>query len=144
MTEFLPIEKSMAYFLPIETSKNLVAIGAKSESGYYWCDDRSLGSREPDWKIYNEADDNCISPKIPAFFPWDFISTSEQARENARILWPGADHQYCDACWRHHDVMSDCDMGCGNNITNSQFHRHACIDSPDAVKYIVEAVEGKK
>lgn len=138
-------------FLPLEICRKLTAIGYKTESGFVWIN-RLLKITETNEEPIIALLQNVIfdwEPNAeilcPAFTPWDFIGTSEQARDNARILW-GDEIATPDP--------KDVDFGGISGQLTSMIclvanpggwkkRREDCINSDDAVAYIVEAIERK-
>jgi len=130
-------------YLPKEICDKLKKMGCEPSLDIY----RGI----PKWILYEEYNKYLLCQWVPypnlrvidevdCFTPWDFIGTSERARKNAEILWPieGFDHSV--------DYLphgSDIDgydarfYWCSNHL----MHRHAAIDSPDAVAYISKFVK---
>lgn len=115
-------------FIPKSTCEKLEEMGCVSENtDIYW-------SAQHQNKLIKGSYDWCFEvklPNIPAFTPWDFVGTSERARENARILW--GDMKVVANNGPHYKIYDP--------HTGFEHNRHACIDSPDAVEFIVRAVE---
>lgn len=107
MTKYIP-RTTCEKYIPRTTCEKLVKMGCVSESGFEYVN-----------SLLQDCDGGDL---IPAFTPWDFVGTSLQARENARILWVDMSDPY--PC--------------------SRAFRHDCIDSKDAVEFIVRAVEAKE
>lgn len=80
-----------------------------------------------------------FGPYIPAFHPWDFIGTSEQARKNAEILWPS---DISGVALRVDENVQGYFFTKGLNagMKPSVFHRHEAIDFPDAMEYIMRFI----
>lgn len=127
-------------FFSRETSKPLQERGCVF-SGDYWWIDGNLVLCEPGKGVLC----NDVRSAQHAGHPYDLLGGNEQAMENCKKLWPGNKEEYCSACWRPHDHQSDCDMGCGNDWTPSQYHRHALLDLPDSEKeaYVIKTLEKK-
>ncbi len=69
-------------FLDRSTCEQLVKLGLKSESNHYWNNDHVFSSIESfEMGKWNGT---------PAFTLSDFLETEEYAKENCRLLWPGA------------------------------------------------------
>lgn len=115
-------------YLPKWACEKLEAMGCVCESGYVWRSDNET----PILKVYL----NSFADGTPAFHPWDFVGTSEQARKNAYILWP--DKYVCSDCGKKLTEASCSTVTKKHVYTTSalKFHRHACIESDNAVEYI--------
>lgn len=122
-------------FIPKEICEKLMEMGCVSDASFRWCIyEDSDGSDWMPLELYLSDDpwlaDEIKDPRfynykytiIYAFTPWDFVGTSELARKNANILWSDMSAPF--PC--------------------SRTFRHDCIDSDDAVRYIVDAVERAK
>lgn len=109
----------MTKYIPRTTCKKLVRMGCVSESGFFW---PVFYEGEPHGPYKDKPYFNHSEPVLEAFTPWDFVGTSKQARDNARILWVNMSDPY--PC--------------------SRTFRHDCIDSKDAVEFIVRSVEAKE
>lgn len=120
-------------FLSRQLSERLSKLNLKSESGFYWC-----GHPEEEPYICGKAYHQ--EGTLSAFTLLDLCDVSLQARENAKLIWPG---DLC-SCGR-----TDCDQLIdGHDFqVNWEYHRHALIDLPDheAVEgWIAKAIEERK
>ena len=105
----------MTKYIPKDICKKLVRMGCVSESKFYY----TIGGLQH-CDVHRYGGD-----LVPAFIPWDFVENSQKARENAKILWPQGIYKY-------------------GNAIKVDIARHDCIDSADAVEFIVRSVEAKE
>lgn len=89
-------------FFTKETSEKLAKLGCKSESNEFG------------WREDNDNE--------PAFAESDFLSTSEQAKENCRIVWNEVPY-----------------MGTLNRFS-VRSHKIAMLDSEDAEQYLLDTM----
>ncbi len=108
-------------FFTKEICEKFVEKGCKTESGF-------------GWSVYIEP--ICMKDavhfvfrtgfEIQAFTPWDFLGTSAQALKNAKIIFEEKTIEIL-----HPDKIKYFEWKA------DEYHRHAAIDSPDAVAYIM-------
>lgn len=106
-------------FFSKEICEKLFEMECESKSGYYWNNEKPW----PHWIIDPEH------RKATAYTICDFLDTEEYAKENCRKVF-GEKHV----------------SGTDSHIfpTAIDYHRHAIIDSPDAIEYISDAVRGRE
>lgn len=140
-----PEEKITMEFLPKEICLKLLGMGCKSQCGFGY-DSTGHIRKLPNDSIAGLALDE-FGPYTTAFTPWDFVGTSKQARENARILWGEESVDSLgttESQWREEVNAGHIKSGFASGEESYSYHRHACIDAEDAVKYICDAVERVK
>lgn len=82
----------MDQFAPLELSKRLHRLGCVSSAGFYYEEvsgSFAYGPRfcSPDAKFEQRAEPE-YRKYVPAFHVSDFLSPSEQSRDNCRKIWP--------------------------------------------------------
>lgn len=113
-------------FLDKLTCEKLVAMGCKSESGFYYPSNHEYFIQTP---LFHSR--SIVPEGVPTFTPWDFVQNSEHARINLQNLLgiKKLDPEKCDI-----EIKKIIEFAINK-------FRHNCIDSEDAVKYICDAVE---
>jgi len=114
-------------FFSRQMSERLAKLGCKSESRFQW----HVGCRHEGFgPFYEERRFKLGCRTLAAFFQNDLTGCSEQARENAMIVWGSF------------NVSGECPCCCNDNPTIPSFarHRHAMLDAPDAEKYLEETL----
>jgi hypothetical protein len=111
-------------FFSKDLSDKLTKLGCKSESEFHF----ALGSPMRGLFHANECQMRSLYIEHSAFTESDFLGTSEQAKENCRLVWGGE------------ETGSDYNNFFGHNVTAHWHHRHAMLDSEDSEKYILDTM----
>ena len=103
-------------FTPKKLCEKLVKMGCKSDTNirFYKCDP-----------------DPIRGVQIPAFTLEDFVANTEQARENAKIVWPGV-------------TAVDANDPLEGNLSAWALNRHAMIDADDPWKFLESTMRREK
>ena len=129
-------------------SRRLQAMGCKSESGAKWFRDGKIyfimSEDHPSFYDWDHGDPSFV---MTAFSCEDFIGPSEQARENARILWSRP--YVCNTCGKEYAGSKFCGtskiMPHAYTVAETTYHRHTLIDLPEAEFWpYIEAALGKE
>lgn len=119
----------MTQFAPKELCEKLQAMGCKSESDFIWAPQKSPAGSIDYILIYRFGE----SSMTAALTQNDFTGATDQARQNAKIVW--GESSYNGVKYLTDDNYStDC-------MTNVESHRHAMIDSKDWVKYLEQTMK---
>lgn len=119
-------------FCDIETSRKLVELGCRSESGQSWFELQEFGPFNDKQSEFNKRFYLCEASKIrgkqvPAFTILDFLGDTEVALENCRLMF-GENEKMKDGKYQ---------LACDHE-------RHALLNSTDQIKYISDAVREVK
>lgn len=112
----------MSKFAPIDLCKKLVELGCRSDSGFVYPPGRDKPTDDDKWWSWDSN-----YPNTTAFYQNDFTGCHEQARENAKLVWPGSrDNPDYGEYYENHDQQ-----------------RHEMIDSDDWVKFLENTLQTK-
>lgn len=107
-------------FAPKDLCEKLIERGCHSLNPFYYKSNGKLaeyGTYEPSF--------------VPVFTLEDFVANTEQARENAKIVWPGV-------------TAVDANDPLEGNLSAWALNRHAMIDADDPWKFLESTMRREK
>lgn len=128
-------------FFQKEICEKLVKLGCVSLSNHEWWGKKfATQTSYTVWSLTDASDYQTSNSfyVVQAFTLLDFLSTEEYARENCRILFGDRKANDMEFSWCTGCQESCCGMGLDWHV------RHAILDSPDGIDYVVKFIQGMK